>query len=66
MGNYKARVNKANPITYQLLEKTLDNLGNLIENAEETEEDPNENIVFSIDNNIFDVKRKFACRICKV
>lgn len=66
MTNYEANVNKANPTTLQLLERTLDKLGNLIENVDEIEEGRNETIIFSIDESKFDVKRSIFCRICKV
>lgn len=66
MSNYRANVNKANPTTLRLLEKTLDKLGNLIENVDEIEDGRNETIIFSIDESKFDVKRSIFCRICKV
>lgn len=66
MANYQANVNKANPATLQLLEQTLDKLGNLLENVGETEEGRNETIIFGIDERTFDIKRSIFCRMCGV
>lgn len=66
MTNYQANVNKANPTTLQLLERTLDKLGNLLENIDEIEEGRNETIIFSIDESKFDIKRSIFCRMCEV
>lgn len=60
-------MNQANPTTLQLLEETLDRIGNLIENVDEVNNDSNnDKIIFSIDNTLFNVTRTIFCRICKV
>lgn len=67
MDRYQTNVNKANSTTLQLLENTLDKLGNLIENVDEIEDERNNGtIITSIDESKFDVKRSIFCRICKV
>lgn len=63
---YQTNVNKANRATFQLLEKALDKLGNLIENVDEVDQEPNETIILSIDESKFQVKRSIFCRICNV
>lgn len=65
LGSFQTKVNRANPTTLELLEKTLDKIGNLIENVEEVNEN-SEAIIFSIDESKFTVKWSIFCRICEV
>lgn len=66
MANYQANINKANPTTIQLLEQTVDKLGDLLGSVDEIEDSRNESIIFSIDDTKFDVKRSIYCRMCEV
>lgn len=66
IGNYQANVNQANPATFQLLEETLDKLGNFFENVDHIEDERNETISISIDESKFAMRRSIFCRICKV
>lgn len=60
-------MNKANPVTFDLLEQTLDKIANLIDNVEEVGAGQNgDAIVFTIDDTQFDVKQTIFCRLCKV
>ncbi|XP_055299892.1 uncharacterized protein LOC129567252 [Sitodiplosis mosellana] len=67
LGSYQTKVNKANPATLELLEKTLDSISDLIGNVEEvTSAGQGDAIVCSFDETNFEVKRTIFCRICKV
>lgn len=60
-------MNQANPVTFDLLEQTLDKIANLINDVEEVGAGQNgDAIVFTIDDTQFDVKQTIFCRLCKV
>ncbi|XP_031634243.1 uncharacterized protein LOC116347682 [Contarinia nasturtii] len=63
--SYKASVNKANPVTLELLGSTLDKIGDLLENVDEVESN-NDAIPCEFDEKLFEIKRTIFCRICKV
>lgn len=66
LSKYQTKVNKANPVTLELLEKTVDAISDLIGNVEEVSTGQGDAILCAFDEINFDIKRTIFCRICKV
>lgn len=66
LNSYQTKVQKANPTTLELLEKTVDSISDLIEHAEEDTAGLGDTILCSFDDTLFEIKRIITCRICKV
>lgn len=59
-------MNKANPATLELLEKTLDTIASLLDGVNEVPANKNDAIVCSLDGTTFEIQRTIFCRICNV
>lgn len=66
LSKYQEHVNKANPLTLQLLEKTLDTIASLLEGVNEVAATQSDAIACSLDETKFKLERNIFCCICRV